>query len=71
LYDQTAHPGVYFAPKEDVTQSNVRIGHLGIEKSNPDYYAVEALNEVLSGSFASRLFADVRTKKGLAYAVHG
>jgi len=71
LYDQSPHPGVYFAAKEDVTQSNVRIGHLGIEKKNPDYYAVEVLNEVLSGSFASRLFADIRTKKGLAYAVHG
>ena len=29
------------------------------------------MNQVLSGSFASRLFANVRTKKGLAYAVFG
>jgi zinc protease len=47
------------------------MGSLGILRSNPDYCAVELMNQVLSGSFASRLFANVRTKKGLAYAVFG
>ncbi|HEX7181560.1 MAG TPA: pitrilysin family protein [Thermoanaerobaculia bacterium] len=64
-------PGVYWAEKTDMTQSNVLIGHLGVRKDHPDYYALEVLNEVLSGSFASRLFSSVRTQKGLAYAVSG
>jgi len=64
-------PGVYRVAKNDMTQSNILIGHLGIEKNNPDYYAVEVMNNILSGSFASRLFSNVRSAKGLAYAVSG
>lgn len=64
--------GVYEAVKADVAQSSIRIGHMGTLKStHPDYYAVQVLNEVLSGSFTSRLFSTVRTKKGLAYSVGG
>ena len=65
-------PGVYEAVKSDVAQSSIRIGHMGTLKStHPDYYPVQVLNEVLSGSFTSRLFSSVRTAKGLAYSVGG
>ena len=64
-------PGVYFVEKSDVNQSNIRIVGLGTERSNPDYYALSIMNEVFSGGFGSRLFQDVRTKRGLAYAVGG
>lgn len=64
--------GVYQAVKADVAQSSIRIGHQGTLKStDPDYYAVQVLNEVLSGSFTSRLFSRVRTERGLAYSVGG
>jgi zinc protease len=64
--------GVFEAPKDDSTQSFVAIGNQGsLVRTNPDYYAVEVLNEVLSGGFASRLFSSVRTAKGLAYSVSG
>jgi len=64
-------PGVHFIEKTDVTQANIRLGHLGIETGNPDYFAVQVMNEVLGGSFASRLFSNVRSEKGLAYNVFG
>jgi len=64
-------PGVYFAPKDDVNQSNIRMVELGTRRDNPDYYAIAALNEIFGGSFSSRLVDDVRSKKGLAYAVGG
>lgn len=67
-----APAGVYEAVKADVAQSSIRIGHQGsLESTDPDYYAVQVLNEVLSGSFTSRLFSTVRTEKGLAYSVGG
>jgi outer membrane lipoprotein-sorting protein len=47
------------------------MAHLGIETRNPDYFAAQVMNEVLSGSFASRMFSNVRSKKGLAYSVYG
>jgi zinc protease len=64
-------PGVYFVEKSDVNQSNIRIVGLGTERSNPDYYALSVMNEIFSGGFGSRLFQDVRTKRGLAYSVGG
>lgn len=63
--------GIYFIEKSDVTQSSIGMGDLGIVRRHPDYFAVEVMNQVLSGSFTSRLFSEVRTKKGLAYNVSG
>lgn len=68
---QPAKPGYYLIPKEDVNQSSIRMVELGIRRNNPDYYAVEVFNEVFGGGFSSRLVRDLRTAKGLAYAVGG
>jgi zinc protease len=64
-------PGYYFVAKDDVNQSSIRMVHLGTTVDNPDYYAIAVMNEVFGGSFAARLFTNVRSKKGLAYAVSG
>jgi zinc protease len=66
-----AKPGIYYVPKEDVNQSDVRMVGIGIERRNPDYYAVTVMNEVLGGGFSSRLFKNIRTREGLAYSVGG
>jgi zinc protease len=56
---------------KDLTQANIIIGHIGIERSNPDYYAVSVMNYILGGGgFASRLMQIIRDKMGLAYDVH-
>ena len=64
-------PGVYFIAKDDVNQSNIRMVHAGVQRDNPDYYALEVMNEVFGGGFAARLFSNIRSKKGLAYNVGG
>jgi zinc protease len=64
-------PGINFANKDDVNQSNVLIVGLGTERSNPDYYALSVMNEIFSGGFSSRVVQNVRTKLGLAYSVDG
>jgi zinc protease len=64
-------PGLYLVEKNDVNQSNIRMGYLGMKISDPDYFAAQVMNEVLGGGFASRLFSNVRSKKGLAYGVFG
>ncbi len=64
-------PGVFWVEKGDIAQSSLLLGHLGMRKDDPDFYPVEVLNQVLSGSFASRLVQEVRTRKGLAYSVGG
>ena len=66
-----AKPGYYAIDKTDVNQSNIRMVTLGTTRKNPDYYAIEVFNEAFGGGFSSRLFKDIRTKRGLAYGVGG
>lgn len=62
---------VNLVDKPDVTQSTVFVGHIGGLRENPDYAALQLLNEVLSSGFSGRLMQTVRTDLGLAYAVFG
>ncbi len=65
----TAKPVVRFVNK-DTSQTHLRVGHLSIKEQDPDYVALAIANDILGGSsFRSRLFNDVRTKRGLAYSV--
>ena len=68
---QGPKPGYYFVAKDDVTESAIRMVHLGTTRDNPDFYALEVLNQAFGGGFSSRLFANVRSKRGLAYYVFG
>lgn len=55
---------------KDTSQAHLRVGHLSIKENDPDYVALAIVNDILGGSsFRSRLFNDVRTKRGLAYSV--
>jgi len=51
-------------------QSHIIIGHLGLKRGDPDYFALHLGAEVLGGGMASRLFEEVREKRGLAYSVY-
>ncbi|HEU4684540.1 MAG TPA: pitrilysin family protein [Nitrospira sp.] len=67
--DQAQKPAVRFIDKE-TSQTHLRVGHLSIRENDPDYAALAIANDILGGSsFRSRLFNDVRTKRGLAYSV--
>ncbi len=61
--------GYYLINKDDVNQTWVLMGHLIGRRDHPDYYAQDLMNQVLGTSFASRLFSNVRSAQGLAYAV--
>ncbi len=60
--------GIYYAPKRDVTQSTILLGHLGFRADDPDYAAMSLIDQILGGGFSSRILNEVRTKRGLAYA---
>lgn len=55
----------------DVGQSAIQFGQPGIARSSPDFYAAYVLNYILGGGgFVSRLYEEVREKRGLAYSVY-
>jgi zinc protease len=66
---QSSSAGVYQAVKDDVTQSFLRMGHLGGMLKDKDFPALSVMSDILGGGFSSRLFTEVRTKKGLAYNI--
>lgn len=68
-YEYDQH--VYYAEKSDVNQSNVIVGHLGGLVTDPDYADRIVMNSIFGGSFGSRMFNNVRSKEGLAYATFG
>ena len=70
-YNAATSHGVYYVEKNDMTQAKILIGHLGLTRTHPDYYPVVIINQILSGSYGARLFSTIRSKKGLAYDVHG
>ena len=70
-YDDTVpvvSPQVLVRTKE-LEQSHVCLGTNSYPQSHPDRYVGYIMNTVLGGSMSSRLFQNVREKRGLAYAV--
>jgi zinc protease len=64
-----AAPGIYFAERDDVTQTFFSIGHLGGTLRDKDYPAMEVASNILGDGFKSRLMAQIRTKLGYAYSI--
>jgi len=54
----------------DLEQVNVVLGFNGVSHHDPDYYAAAVLSQLLGGGMSSRLFQEVREKRGLVYSVH-
>ena len=53
-----------------ITQANIILGHAGVSRENPDFYALTVMNYILGGGgFASRLVEEIRNRRGLAYSV--
>lgn len=53
----------------DLEQCNLALALRSIHRLDPDRYAMALLNEVLGGGMSSRLFTEIREKRGLAYSV--
>jgi predicted Zn-dependent peptidase len=54
---------------KDTEQAHICLGTLGLPACSEDRFAVGVLDAVLGGGMASRLFQEIREKRGLAYAV--
>ena len=65
-----AQGNVYIVPM-DIPQSVVLFGQPGLQRNDPDYYPAYVMNYILGGGgFASRLYNEVREKRGLVYSVY-
>ena len=60
-------PRVIVIDKPDAVQTEIRAGHVGLAFTDPDYFASLVYNSVLGQSGSSRLYNEVRRKRGLSY----
>jgi predicted Zn-dependent peptidase len=56
--------------QRDLEQLHLVLGFPGIPLGDPDYYAAAVLSTAFGGGMSSRLFQEVREKRGLVYAIH-
>jgi predicted Zn-dependent peptidase len=66
---KTPPPGFRFARK-DTEQYHVCVGAPGIARSDRRRFAASILDSILGGSASSRLFQEIREKRGMAYSVY-
>jgi predicted Zn-dependent peptidase len=65
----TPRPGLTVHPKT-LEQAHICIGVPGIRQSDPDRYAAHVLTQALGGGMSSRLFQEIRERRGKAYTVY-
>jgi zinc protease len=63
-------PGIYLVDKPNAAQSSVSIGQVGVDRGNPDYYALQVMNSILGGGGSARLFNNLREDKGYTYGAY-
>jgi predicted Zn-dependent peptidase len=56
--------------ERDLEQLHLVLGFPGLTLADPDYYAAAVLSTAFGGGMSSRLFQEVREKRGLAYTIH-
>ncbi len=62
--------GGVFVQRKPLEQVHLCLGLQGLGAGHKDRYAAHALNGVLGGSVSSRLFQEVREKRGLVYSIY-
>jgi predicted Zn-dependent peptidase len=56
--------------KKDLEQIHLVLGFPGVSYHDPDYYAASTLSTLLGGGMSSRLFQEIREKRGLVYTIY-
>lgn len=55
--------------QKDIEQTHIALGFPGLNRSHKDRFVLGVLNVILGGNMSSRLFNEVREKKGMAYEI--
>ena len=64
------NPGIYIVDRPGAAQSTVAIGQVGVDRSNPDYHAIQVMNAILGGGITSRISMNLREDKGYTYGAN-
>jgi predicted Zn-dependent peptidase len=72
--DQSFKPAVYqggdYRQEKELEQVHLILGFEGIKYQDPDFYVASVLSTLLGDGMSSRLFQEIREKRGLVYTIH-
>ncbi len=68
--DKQIYSGGFSAKQRDIEQAQLLIGFPSIDHHSKKYYQATILSTILGGSMSSRLFQEIREKRGLVYSVY-
>lgn len=68
-YEPARYVGGDSRVEKDLEQTHVVLGFQGIDRKHPEFFAASILGMVLGGGMSSRLFQEVREKRGLVYSI--
>lgn len=60
-------PRIVVVDMADAVQSEIRVGQIGIAFTDPDFFVADVYNAILGGGSSSRLYREIRAKRGLSY----
>ena len=70
VHEQARYVGGDSHQTRDLEQAHVLVGLEGMAFDDPDFYAASVMSTVLGGGMSSRLFQEIREKRGMAYAIY-
>jgi len=68
--EEASYQGGEFREERDLEQAHIVLGFAGVDHLDPDYYPVSVLSTLFGGGMSSRLFQEVREKRGLVYSIY-
>jgi predicted Zn-dependent peptidase len=69
-FEKAEYQGGIKKVSRDLEQVHLLFGHEGLPIGHKDYYVVAVLSSILGGGMSSRLFQEVREKRGLVYSIY-
>lgn len=68
--DTYKYVGGFFSDQRKLEQTHIILGFNGVSCTDPDYYNLAVFSSILGGGMSSRLFQEIREKRGLVYSIY-
>jgi len=68
--NETGPAKIYLINRIPSVQTNLMLGNLSIERTDPDYFALDVMNQIVGGGASARLFLNLREDKGYTYGAY-
>lgn len=68
--EEQNYTGGFYAENRDIEQAHILLGFKGFDYNSDNYYPATIFSTILGGGSTSRLFQEIREKRGLAYTTY-